>query len=114
MNRRETLIAPLALAALAAHSIAGATTESEILRLYAEWKATEAFANSRGTTDAEFSEAEGRMHDLESRILALPAKTAPELAAKVMMLGDGQDMNDRSAPCLALWAEMRTLVGGVA
>lgn len=114
MNRRETLTAPLALAALAAPSFAGASTESEILRLYAEWKATEAFANSHGTTDAEFAEAERRMNALEARILALPAMTAPELAAKVMMVGEGQDMNDHSAPCLALWSELRALVGGVA
>ncbi len=114
MNRRETLAAPLALAALAAPSFAGAAPESEILRLYAEWKSTEAFANSHGISDTEFAEAEGRMADLQSRILATPATTAPELAAKVTMVADYGDINDRSAPALALWAELRVLVGGVA
>lgn len=113
MKRRETFSAPLALAALAAPSIAGASTESEILRLYAEWKATEAFANSQGITDAEFAKAEAQMADLQSRILAMPATTASELAAKVAMVADYGDINDRSAPSLALWAELRTLVGGV-
>ena len=113
MKRRETFTAPLALAALAAPSFAGASTESEILRMFAEWRATETFANSHDITDAEFAAAEDRMADLQGRILALPTTTAPELAAKVMMVGEGQDMNDHSAPCLALWAELRTLVGGV-
>lgn len=112
MKRRETFTAPLALAAMAAPSFAGTSTESEILRLYVEWKATEAFANSHGITDAEFSEAEGRMADLQARILALPATTAPELAAKVTMVAEYGDINDRSTPALALWAELRSLVEG--
>ena len=109
MKRRETFVAPLALAALAAPSIAGAATESEILRLYAEWKTLDAAANG-DVPEAEFTATYASMTEIEDRILSLPATTAAEIAAKVIMVGDGMDMNDGSSHSRALWAELRSLV----
>lgn len=114
MKRREILAAPLALAALAVPSFAVASTESEILRLYAEWRETETFANKHGITDAEFDEAETRLNDLQARILAIPATSAQDLAAKVTIVAYYGDINDRSEPSLALWTDLHALVGVVA
>lgn len=113
MKRRETFTAPLALAALAAPSIAGASTESEILRLYAEWKALDKIANG-DVPEAEFTAAYAAMTEIEDRIAFMRAATAAEIAAKVIMVGAGMDMNDGSKQSLALWAELRALVGEVA
>ncbi|WP_434614742.1 hypothetical protein [Tabrizicola sp. M-4] len=115
MNRRETFTAPLALAALAAApSIAGASTESEIMRLYAEWKATSAIADKQGITDAEFDAAETHLDGLQARILSIPAKSAQDLAAKVTIVAFYGDINDRSGPSIALWSDLHALVGEVA
>lgn len=114
MNRRETFTAPLALAALAAApSFAGASSESEILRLYAEWKALDKIANG-DVSEAAFTAAYAAMTAIEDRIALIPATTAAEIAAKVIMVGAGTDMNDSSKQSLALWAELRALVGEVA
>lgn len=116
MNRREIFAAPLALAALVAPSIAGASTESEILRLYAEWQTAKASFNSIANymDEATYDQAFADLVALEDAILSLPASTLTEFAAKVLVADDGGDMATASTNAGRLVAEMKALVGEVA
>lgn len=112
MKRRETFAAPLALAALAAPSIAGASPEREILRLYAEWKAARDSFNSTANhmDEARYNRAFADLVALEDAIISLPASTVAELAAKVLVADDGGDMATASTKAACLVAEMQALV----
>lgn len=114
MNRRETFSAPLALAALAAPSFAGASTESEILRLYAEWKTAKDNFNSTANhmDEATYDRAFADLVALEDAIISLPASTVVELAAKVLVADDGGDMATASTKAACLVAEMQSMVEG--
>lgn len=110
MNRRETFTAPLALAALAAPSFAGASTESEILRMYVEWTRAKHACNCADMDALDFDEAFAALLALEDRIISTPAATVAELAAKVLVADDGGDMGSVSLSAEKLVAEMRSLV----
>ncbi len=115
MNRRNLITAaPAVLAGMAAPSFAGVSTESEILRLYAEWEAMDAAANASDLSDEAFAVTYAApLADLQSRILAIPAKTAPEVAAKVLLVSAGGEIADGSAASAALFSDLRALAGGV-
>lgn len=116
MNRRQTFATPLALVALAAPSIAVAATESEILRLYAEWKTAKDNFNSTANhmDEATYDRAFADLVALEDAIISLPASTVVELAAKVLVADGGGDMATASTKAACLVAEMQALVGGAA
>ena len=114
MRRREIFAAPLALAALAAPSIAGASPESEILRLYAEWKTAKAVFNTVDMDQAAYDRAYADLVAIEDAIIGFPATTMTELAAKVLVADDGGDMSTASINAGRLVAEMLTLVESIA
>lgn len=110
MNRRDTFNAPLALAAFAAPSIAGASTESEILRLYAEWESKKKTCNLIDMDETTYDAAFADLIALEDMIIGLPSSTVAELAAKVLVADDGGDMATVSLNAERVVAEMRSLV----
>lgn len=110
MKRRTLLAAP---ALLVGAEQVEAATESPVAALFREWRACQAWAMDRTTTDEEFDRRCAVRTEIEMRLYAEPARDARDICLKFLALSlDGDDfMDDAFNHGQKIVREARELVG---
>jgi hypothetical protein len=118
---RRSALAFLAVAPVNAHvnaspSMAASEANSDettpVMALFARYRAFRAWINSQPLTvpDAEIAPMYAELSDLEKEIMAIPSKTAADVAAKAIVdSGEGDFAQDWVHG--AFWKEARELTG---
>lgn len=98
---------------MASGATAADETDSEIMRLYREWHVLDEWVEgpaTNGVADDEIDQACDELRAIERRMMAIPATTAAEFAAKVVVnTCKGRCLDDWESG--ALGKEARRLVG---